>query len=606
MQYFIKIIHFARPFWGYAVVNVICNLFYALFSALALVSFIPMLDVLFNQPIKQEQPPNYEGLANLKEYIQGTINQELSQRVESDPGSALIWVIGLILTLFLLKNMFNYLALFAISFLRNGVLRDLRNALYNKILHLPLGYFTEKRKGDLMARMASDVIEVQVSFLSVLELLIREPLTILLSLWIMFQLSSQLTLFVLLFIPVSGFVISSIGKQLRKKSEIVQKEQGYFMSLIDETLNGQKIIKIFNAKGFFNSRFQEATRRFYLYSNSLLHRNNLASPLSEFMGIAIIGVLLWYGGNMVLVAGSLKGTTFFAYMGLAYNILTPAKGISKSLFSIRKGDAAAERLIALLETPSTVKEAKKPIAHNTLEREIIFDNISFSYGEQPVLKDFNLRLKRGEMVALVGQSGSGKTTIANLLNRFYDVGTGQLLIDGFPITQYRFESLYEMMGMVTQEAILFNDTVANNIRMGKQDATDAELIEAAKVANAHEFICKMEQGYNSSIGEGGNKLSGGQKQRLSIARAILKNPDILILDEATSALDTESEKLVQQALEQLMHNRTSLVIAHRLSTIQKADKIVVLKEGEIIETGTHQSLLKQKGAYYQLVKLQQL
>ena len=606
MQYFIKIIHFARPFWGYAVVNVICNLFYALFSALALVSFIPMLDVLFNQPIKQEQPPNYEGLANLKEYIQGTINQELSQRVESDPGSALIWVIGLILTLFLLKNIFNYLALFAISFLRNGVLRDLRNALYNKILHLPLGYFTEKRKGDLMARMASDVIEVQVSFLSVLELLIREPLTILLSLWIMFQLSSQLTLFVLLFIPVSGFVISSIGKQLRKKSEIVQKEQGYFMSLIDETLNGQKIIKIFNAKGFFNSRFQEATRRFYLYSNSLLHRNNLASPLSEFMGIAIIGVLLWYGGNMVLVAGSLKGTTFFAYMGLAYNILTPAKGISKSLFSIRKGDAAAERLIALLETPSTVKEAKKPIAHNTLEREIIFDNISFSYGEQPVLKDFNLRLKRGEMVALVGQSGSGKTTIANLLNRFYDVGTGQLLIDGFPITQYRFESLYEMMGMVTQEAILFNDTVANNIRMGKQDATDAELIEAAKVANAHEFICKMEQGYNSSIGEGGNKLSGGQKQRLSIARAILKNPDILILDEATSALDTESEKLVQQALEQLMHNRTSLVIAHRLSTIQKADKIVVLKEGEIIETGTHQSLLKQKGAYYQLVKLQQL
>lgn len=606
MQYFIKIIHFARPFWGYAVVNVICNLFYALFSALALVSFIPMLDVLFNQPIKQEQPPNYEGLANLKEYIQGTINQELSQRLESDPGSALVWVIGLILTLFLLKNIFNYLALFAISFLRNGVLRDLRNALYNKILHLPLGYFTEKRKGDLMARMASDVIEVQVSFLSVLELLIREPLTILLSLWIMFQLSSQLTLFVLLFIPVSGFVISSIGKQLRKKSEIVQKEQGYFMSLIDETLNGQKIIKTFNAKGFFNSRFQEATQRFYLYSNSLLHRNNLASPLSEFMGIAIIGVLLWYGGNMVLVAGSLKGTTFFAYMGLAYNILTPAKGISKSLFSIRKGDAAAERLIALLEAPSTVKEAKKPIAHNTLEREIIFDNISFSYGEQPVLKDFNLRLKRGEMVALVGQSGSGKTTIANLLNRFYDVGTGQLLIDGFPITQYRFESLYEMMGMVTQEAILFNDTVANNIRMGKQDATDAELIEAAKVANAHEFISKMEQGYKSSIGEGGNKLSGGQKQRLSIARAILKNPDILILDEATSALDTESEKLVQQALEQLMHNRTSLVIAHRLSTIQKADKIVVLKEGEIIETGTHQSLLKQKGAYYQLVKLQQL
>ena len=378
------------------------------------------------------------------------------------------------------------------------------------------------------------------------------------------------------------------------------------MSVIDETLNAQKIIKTFKANGFFNKRFHNSTQRFFKFSNALLHRNNLASPLSEFMGIAIIGVLLWYGGHMVLVEGSLKGTTFFAYMGLAYNILTPAKGISKSLFSIRKGDAAAARLIDILEAKNTVKEVPNAKELNTLSKGIVFDRVHFSYSERTVLDNFSLEIKKGELVALVGQSGSGKTTIANLLNRFYDIQKGTLSLDGIPIQELRFNSLYGLLGVVTQEALLFNDTVGNNLRIGKQNATDAELMTAAKAANAHEFIEQMEQGYNTPIGEGGNKLSGGQKQRLSIARAILKNPNILILDEATSALDTESEKLVQKALEKLMLNRTSLVIAHRLSTIQKADKIVVLKEGKIVEIGTHQSLLKQKGAYYNLVKLQQL
>ncbi|MGB0656683.1 MAG: ABC transporter ATP-binding protein, partial [Flavobacteriaceae bacterium] len=320
----------------------------------------------------------------------------------------------------------------------------------------------------------------------------------------------------------------------------------------------------------------------------------------------IIGVLLWYGGHMVLVEQSLKGTVFFVYMGLAYNILTPAKGISKSLFSIRKGDAAAARLIGILEAENTVEEAPNAQQLAALKKEIVFDKVHFAYGDAPVLKDFSLQIKKGELVALVGQSGSGKTTIANLLNRFYDINSGKLTLDGIPIDQLQFYSLYELLGVVTQEALLFNDTVANNLRIGKQDATDEELIAASKVANAHEFISQMEDGYESSIGESGNKLSGGQKQRLSIARAVLKNPDILILDEATSALDTESEKLVQEALEKLMENRTSLVIAHRLSTIQKADKIVVLQEGQILEMGTHQSLLKEKGAYFNLVKLQQL
>ena len=606
MHYFQKIITFAKPFWGYAVLNVVCNIFYALFSALAMVSFIPMMDVLFNQTEKVSSPPTYTGISDLISYAQGMLNYEVAQRVEADPSGTLMLVIGLILGLFFLKNIFNYFALFFISFLRSGVLRDLRNALYKKVLSLPLNYFSEKRKGDLMARMASDVIEVQVSFLSVLEFLIREPLTILFNLWVMFKLSPELTLFVLLFIPVSGVIISLIGKQLRRKSDSVQKEQGYFMSIIDETLNGQKIIKTFNAKGFFSKRFEASTQRFFNFSNALLHRNNLASPMSEFMGIAIIGVLLWYGGHMVLVEQSLKGTVFFVYMGLAYNILTPAKGISKSLFSIRKGDAAAARLIGILEAENTVEEAPNAQQLAALKKEIVFDKVHFAYGDAPVLKDFSLQIKKGELVALVGQSGSGKTTIANLLNRFYDINSGKLTLDGIPINQLQFYSLYELLGVVTQEALLFNDTVANNLRIGKQDATDEELIAASKVANAHEFISQMEDGYESSIGESGNKLSGGQKQRLSIARAVLKNPDILILDEATSALDTESEKLVQEALEKLMENRTSLVIAHRLSTIQKADKIVVLQEGQILEMGTHQSLLKEKGAYFNLVKLQQL
>ena len=606
MKYFKKIIRFAYPFWGYALLNIICNIFYALFSALAFVAFIPLMDVLFNQTVKVVEAPIFNGFSGLKDYLQQSLNYEVTKRVMSDPSGTLLYVIGLIIGLFLLKNVFNYFALFYITFLRTGVLRDLRNALYSKVLTLPLDYFSEKRKGDLMTRMASDVIEVQVSFLSTLELLVREPLTILFTVIVMYQLSPELTLFVLFFIPISGIVISTIGKQLRKKSASVQKEQGYFMSVIDETLNAQKIIKTFKANGFFNKRFQNSTQRFFKFSNALLHRNNLASPLSEFMGIAIIGVLLWYGGHMVLVEGSLKGTTFFAYMGLAYNILTPAKGISKSLFSIRKGDAAAARLIDILEAKNTVQEVPNAKELNTLSKGIVFDHVHFSYSERTVLDNFSLEIKKGELVALVGQSGSGKTTIANLLNRFYDIQKGTLSLDGIPIQELRFNSLYGLLGVVTQEALLFNDTVGNNLRIGKQNATDAELITAAKAANAHEFIEQMEQGYNTPVGEGGNKLSGGQKQRLSIARAILKNPDILILDEATSALDTESEKLVQKALEKLMLNRTSLVIAHRLSTIQKADKIVVLKEGKIVEMGTHQSLLKQKGAYYDLVKLQQL
>ncbi len=606
MQYFKQIIHYARPYISYAGLNVFFNILYALFSALAFVSFIPMLDVLFQQTNTNPPQPQYNGLSDLKNYIQDLLNYQVAQLLAEDVDKTLIFVIGLVLVLFFLKNLFNYFALYFIAFLRNGVLKDLRNSLYKKVISLPVGYFTEQRKGDLMARMASDVLEIQTSFLSVLELLIREPLTIIFTLLVMFNISWPLTLFVVIFIPTSGIIISIIGKQLRKKSDLVQKEQGQILSIIDETINGQKVIKTFNATERFISRFAASTQRFFKFSNALVHRNNLAAPTSEFLGIAIIGVLLWFGGRMVLLEQSLDGTTFIVFMGLAYNILTPAKGISKALFSIRKGDAAAARVVEILTTDNPLKDHPKAENKNSFERDIVFENVTFSYGNGPVVKDFSLTIKKGETIALVGHSGSGKTTIANLLNRFYDINSGALLVDGTPINKIKKESLYSLIGVVTQEAILFNDSVENNLKLGQPSATEEQVITAAKAAYAHQFIQELPEGYKANIGEGGSKLSGGQKQRLSIARAVLKNPQILILDEATSALDTTSEKSVQQALENLMKKRTSLVIAHRLSTIQKADRILVLDKGAIVESGSHDELLKKGKVYKSWVALQKL
>ncbi len=606
MQYFKQIIHYARPYISYAGLNVFFNILYALFSALAFVSFIPMLDVLFQQTNTNPPQPQYNGLSDIKNYIQDLLNYQVAQLLAEDVDKTLIFVIGLVLVLFFLKNLFNYFALYFIAFLRNGVLKDLRNSLYKKVISLPVGYFTEQRKGDLMARMASDVLEIQTSFLSVLELLIREPLTIIFTLLVMFNISWPLTLFVVIFIPTSGIIISIIGKQLRKKSDLVQKEQGQILSIIDETINGQKVIKTFNATERFISRFAASTQRFFKFSNALVHRNNLAAPTSEFLGIAIIGVLLWFGGRMVLLEQSLDGTTFIVFMGLAYNILTPAKGISKALFSIRKGDAAAARVVEILTTDNPLKDHPKAENKNSFERDIVFENVTFSYGNGPVVKDFSLTIKKGETIALVGHSGSGKTTIANLLNRFYDINSGALLVDGTPINKIKKESLYSLIGVVTQEAILFNDSVENNLKLGQPTATEEQVITAAKAAYAHQFIQELPEGYKANIGEGGSKLSGGQKQRLSIARAVLKNPQILILDEATSALDTTSEKSVQQALENLMKKRTSLVIAHRLSTIQKADRILVLDKGAIVESGSHDELLKKGKVYKSWVALQKL
>jgi len=565
-----------------------------------------MLDVLFKPEQKVYKEPVYMGFGGLKDYLQEYINYRVTAYSGDDDMKGLVLVVGLVLILFLFKNVFNYLAMFFITFLRNGVLKDIRNNMYKKIVDLPISFFSEKRKGDVIARITSDVLEIQHSFLSVLELIVREPLTILFTILIMFGISTKLTIFVFVFIPIAGMIISRIGKSLKKKSDRVQKEQGEFLSIVEETLGGLRVVKAFNSESRFYQTFKNSTDRFFKFSNSLLNRQNLASPTGEFLGILVIGVLLWFGGKMVLVDKTLDASSFIAYMGLAYNILTPAKSISKASYGVKKGNAAAERVLEILETENPIKDIPSAVEKVKFEQALTLKNIGFKYEDDYVLQDFSLKVKKGHTVALVGQSGSGKSTIANLVTRFYDVNEGEILIDDINIKNIKKKSLRGLMGLVTQDSILFNDTVKNNIGLGKENATENDIKEAAKIANAHDFIMELPQGYETNIGDSGNKLSGGQKQRLSIARAVLKNPPIMILDEATSALDTESERLVQDALEKMMRNRTSLVIAHRLSTIQNADAIVVLNKGKIVEQGTHEELMKSGKGYKKLVEMQNL
>lgn len=604
MNYFKKILRFAIPYKRFAILNIICNIFYALFSTLSFLALIPVIQILFDKTKRVAVAPRYAGFTSITDYVVDLFNYEVTQRVNEDEVSALFFVCGIVVLLFFLKNLFGYLAAFFITFLRNGVLKDVRNAIYNKILALPISYFSEKRKGDTISRITADVNEVQTSFLSILELVVREPLMITFTIIAMLWISPTLTLFVFVFLPISGFIISAIGKKLKSQSSEAQQENGYFLSLVEETLSSLKIVKGFNAEDKFRNKFQDSTSRLKRILDSLINRQNLASPLSEFLGIFVIVIILWFGGNMVLVEGTLDGATFIAFMGLAYNILTPAKQISKATYSVRKGDAAAERIFEVLETKSTIVDAENAITKPDFEEAVEIQNISFRYEEENVLKNFSIKVPKGSTVALVGQSGSGKSTIANLVTRFYDVNEGAIMIDGVDIRQMTKKSLRNLMGLVTQDSILFNDTIRNNVGLGKDNATDEEIMEALKIANAWEFVKNLPLGLDTNIGDSGNKLSGGQKQRLSIARAVLKNPPIMILDEATSALDTESERLVQKALENMMKNRTSIVIAHRLSTIQNADKIVVMQRGQIVEQGKHEELLAKKSTYQKLVEMQ--
>ncbi len=606
-----KIIPYLKPYKGNVVWNVIFNILYALFSTLSFIALIPMLDVLFKDAEKIVAKPKLESFWEITSFGKDYLYYYITKLTdESGAQYALLLVVCIIISTFLLKNLFNYLALNHLLLLKNGVLRDIRSKMFDKIIGLPVAYYSEKRKGDVMSRMLNDVNEVRNSFFSILELIVKEPMTIIFTIGAMLVISFKLTLFVFIFIPISGFIISKIGKTLKAKSQKAQYENGYLISIVEETLSGLKVVKSYNSEQTFKGKFNDSIQRLYRLTNSIGRKNNLSSPMSEFMGIVVIAILLWYGGNMVLVEkfadGSplLEGSKFLAYMGLAYNILTPAKAISKASYQVKTGLAAAERVFDVLEVENTIPEKPNATIKDDFQDRIVIKNVSFSYEEEPVLKNFNITVPKGKIVALVGQSGSGKSTIANLLTRFYDVNEGSIEIDGLDIRDLTKHSLRNLMGLVTQDSILFNDTIKNNILLGKENATDEEIIDALKIANAWEFVKDLKGGLNYNIGDSGTKISGGQKQRLSIARAVLKNPPIMILDEATSALDTESERFVQIALQNMMKNRTSIIIAHRLSTIQNADEIIVMQKGEIAEQGTHNQLISKNGVYKKLVDLQ--
>ena len=604
MNYFTKVLKYGLEYSYFAVLNILFNILYAIFSALAFVSFIPMLDVLFKQTKKVYEVPEYSGIGNIREYAENYFNYYISKQLETDISTTLIIVVSIVIFFFLMKNVFNYLALFNITFVKNGLLKKLRESLYSKVLVMPIPYFINKKKGDLMSRITADILEIQTSYLSILELMVREPLTILFTLIVMFTISPELTLFVILFIPISGFIISIIGKRLRKDSKEVQQQQSNFLSIIDETISGQKVIKSFLSESFFSRKFDKINHLLYKYSNKVINRKNLAGPFSEFMGILVIGVLLWFGGRMVLVSESISGTTFIVFMGLAYNILTPAKNLSKSFYSIKKGNAAAERVFEIIEYDKYSNDRTRNIEIEEFKDKISFQDLEFSYGESKILDGITFTIKKGESVALVGSSGSGKSTIANLLNGFFSADSGSLLIDGINISDIKRESLYKNISIVTQESILFNDNIFNNIKIGNLDAEKEDIIRAAKEANAHEFIEEQINGYETVIGDYGNKLSGGQKQRLTIARAMLKSPSILILDEATSSLDSKSEKKIQDAINKLMQGKTSLIIAHKFSTIKKCDKIILIDKGRIIAQGTHEELINSNSSYKNMNELQ--
>ena len=600
-----QLLPFIKNYKKHLVLNIVFNLLYALFSTLAFVSLIPMLNFLFDKTKKIAKEPVWTGIEGLKDYGNDLLNYKVSSLLdEGNPQMALLVVVALVIITFFFKNLFGYLSMQHVMYLKNGVLTDLRKNMYKHIIELPISFYSKRKKGDIMARVLGDINEIQNSFFILLEIIVREPLTIIFSLVVMFSISWQLSIFVLLFIPISGFLISSIGKRLKRQSLRAQQESGQLISTVEETLTGLKIVKSYNAEINFKKRFTDSADRILKLVNKIGLKNNLAGPLSEVLGIITIAILLWYGGKLVLIEKTIEGTTFIGFMALAYGILTPAKAISKASYRVKNGVAAADRVFEVLYHKDTMPDHKNALKLSGFTNKIQLKNVSFKYENEYVLKNFSMTVEKGQSVALVGQSGSGKSTIANLLTRFYDVNEGTISIDGNDIKNTTKTSLRSQIGLVTQDSILFNNSIKNNLKIGKDSATDEEIIDALKVANAWEFVKQLPKGIETNIGDAGNSLSGGQKQRLSIARAVLKNAPIMILDEATSALDTESERLVQDALENMMKNRTSVVIAHRLSTIQNADHIIVMKQGKMVEQGKHQELLDKKGVYYSLVMMQ--
>jgi len=609
MKPFQRILFFARPHKKYLFASIFFNIMYSVLNIFSVATMLPILGLMFGtvEKVDTSIKPVYSGrivdfFGYAKDWAYYTIQTEIDKHGEVQVLAVLCAITAVA---FLLRNIFRYLGAFLLVNYRVGITMDLRTAMYDKFLKLPVSFFTEKRKGDMMSRISNDIGAVEGGIMGSLVDVINSPFMILSSLITLFILSPKLTLFSLLVFPVMGWLISWVGKSLKRQATAAQEELGSLFSLVDETLKSSKVIKIFNADRILRRRFVSTTGNWQKYAIGMSRRREMASPMSEFLGSVTILIITWFAGVQILNEQTMEPETFLVFIGIFFQILDPAKKLSSAISNIQGGMASLDRVSEVLDYDLKIDEIENPIRIHNLEKGIEFKNIGFYYDKDNViLKNFNLNIPKGKTVALVGQSGSGKTTIANLLTRFYDVSEGAILVDGHDIKELSVKDYRSLLGMVTQESVLFNDSVYNNILMGKPDATEQEVTEAAKIANAHRFIEELPEQYHTNIGDDGNKLSGGQKQRVSIARAVLKNPPIMILDEATSALDTESERFVQEALEKMMENRTSLVIAHRLSTIQKADWIVVMERGEIVEQGTHLELYNRNGMYRKLVDLQ--
>ena len=611
MQTYLRILSFAKPIGNLASRYFILSILYSIFSAARIGLLIPILDLMFKTTtVDREIKPIPEfDILHLKVYLEGLFNFYINTSIlEHGPFQALKFVCVVILISAVLSSIFRYLSDIILEVVNNNLYYNMQTKLFDKINSLPLGYFTNEKKGDLMSRMTNDLGMVQRTVMSSMTVVFREPLMIIIYFIILMNISVKLTMMALLILPISGVIIASLAKRLKRRAKLSQESAGRLTVLLEESLSGMRIIKAFTATKYIIRKFSEEVGLYRKINISIAKRKELASPLSEFLGIIVVLGIVLYGGEMILTQNSsgMSGSTFITFIAIFSQILTPAKNISKSLSEIQKGIASADRIFEIIDTESTIKEKENALELKSFNDAISFRNISFSYKDELVLKDINFEVKKGHTVALVGPSGGGKSTLADLVPRFYDALEGELAIDNIPIKDYKIESLRRKMGIVTQESILFNDTIFNNIAFGVPEANINDVIEAAKIANAHDFIMQSESGYETMIGERGSKLSGGQKQRLSIARAILRNPDILILDEATSALDSTSERLVQEALTKLMAGRTSIVIAHRLSTIQHADEIIVLKKGQIAERGTHEDLVEKKGLYNTLIEMQTL
>lgn len=605
MRNLIKVIRYAYPYWGYALLNVLFNILGVIFSVFSLAAVIPLLNILFQRDAGVSSPPPLSlSFDAIKDNLYYQVGEFVANYGEL---RALAYICVGLIAAFFFKNLFRYLAMYYIAVVRNGVVRDMRDALYHKAMILPLGYYSEQKKGDIISRMTADVQEVEWSVMSSLEMLFRDPITIVVYLVTLFIMNAELTLMVLVLLPVSGLLIGRIGRSLKRTSTKGQQKMGELLSVIEESLSGLRIIKAFNAIDWAAENFKGINHRYAQLMIQLYRKRDLASPLSEFLGIAVSAFVIWYGGKIILSGDSgMDAAIFIAYIAFFSQIINPIKSLSSALYNVQKGGASVDRINQILYASEVITQKSDALPINSFNKQIEYRDVCFSYLQEEVLHKVNLIIPKGKTIALVGASGSGKSTMADLLPRFYDVTGGEILIDDVPIRDLVISDVRGLMGIVSQETILFNGTVAENIAFGLTDATPEAVTDAAKVANAHEFIIQMPEGYQTNIGDRGVKMSGGQRQRLSIARAVLRNPPILILDEATSALDTESERLVQDALINLMQNRTSLVIAHRLSTIQFADEIIVMQHGIIAERGNHSELMAKGGVYKRLHDLQML